>query len=106
MTIARRAMAALTCAAFLTGCFGYNHSAKKWAYVGDVLLILGGGAAMGADLATRPKPCMDGVIPGTDGCPLYTAPVSGGTVVGAVLLAAGLFGLVFNATRPTVKTSR
>ena len=83
-----------------TGCFGYNPSAKRWSYVGDVLLIAGGGAAIAADQATKPAPCSG------PGCPSYTSSISGGLVVGAVLVAAGLFGIVFNATRDNVKTSR
>lgn len=82
------------------GCFGYNRSAKTWAYVGDALLIAGGGAAIGDDLATKPPKC-EGV-----GCPPYTPPFSGGLLVGAVLVVAGVTGIVLNATRASVKTSR
>ena len=84
----------------VTGCFGYNPSAKRWSYVGDVILIAGGGAAIAADRATMPPACTG------PGCPTYTSSFSGGLVVGAVLVAAGLFGIVFNATRDNVKTSR
>ncbi len=89
-------VASLTLAA---GCFGYNSSAKKWAYVGNAVLIAGGGAAIGADLATRPGPCTG------NNCP-YQAPLGGGVVVGAVLVTAGIIGIIYNATRPEVKTSR
>jgi hypothetical protein len=41
-----------------------------------------------------------------DGCPRYTPPVSGALVAGALLVTAGLFGIILNATRDTVKTSR
>jgi hypothetical protein len=91
------AIAALLC---LHGCFGYNHGAKAWSYVGDSILIVGGGGAIAADVTTRPGPCM-----GT-GCPTYTEPFGGGMVAGVVLVTAGLIGIVINATRPTVKTSR
>ena len=85
-----------------TGCFGYNKSAKRWAYVGDTVLILGGGGAIAGDVLTKddPPPCMPGTM-----C-RYESPVSGGIVVGAILATAGLVGLIINATRPTVKTSR
>lgn len=84
----------------LTGCFGYNSSAKRWSYVGDTLLILGGGAAITLDETTKPPPCMG------PGCPTYTSPLSGGLIAGVILASAGLFGLIVNATRPTVKSSR
>jgi hypothetical protein len=81
-----------------TGCFGYNPSAKKWAYVGNAVLIAGGGAAIGGSLATRPGPCM------AQGC--YNEPLDGMLVAGALLVAAGVIGIVVNATRDEVKTSR
>lgn len=84
-----------------SGCFGYNKSAKRWSYVGDSVLILGGGGAIAGDLLTKETqpPCM-----GRD-CP-YEKPFSGALVAGAILVTAGIFGIVLNATRPTVKTSR
>src|SRR5213078_4192689 len=43
MGTSSRALAALmACALLLGGCFGYNKSAKRWAYVGDTVLLLGG----------------------------------------------------------------
>jgi hypothetical protein len=85
-----------------TGCFGYNKSAKRWAYVGDTVLILGGGGAIAGDVLTKedPPPCMPGLM-----C-TYESPVSGAIVAGAFLAAAGLVGIILNATRPTLKTSR
>lgn len=104
MATTKAATAALVMSALLTGCFGYNKSAKRWAYVGDTVLVLGGGGVIAADLTTRDSgPCMP-VMPNTP-C-AYEAPLTGALVAGAVLAAAGLFGYVFNATRPTVKTSR
>ncbi|HUJ63409.1 MAG TPA: hypothetical protein VLX92_33150 [Kofleriaceae bacterium] len=94
-----RAVAIVACIALLAGCFGYNSSAKKWSYVGDAVLIVGGGAAIGADQATKPGKCT-----GTD-CP-YAPPISGGLVIGAVLVVAGVVGILINATRADVKTSR
>ena len=87
------------CIALLAGCFGYNSSAKKWAYAGDTILILGGGAAVGLAVTDTPEPCMGA------GCP-YISPIRGGYVAGALLAGAGLFGIIFNATRDTVKSSR
>lgn len=95
---------ALVAAALLSGCFGYNKSAKRWSYVGDTVLVLGGGGVIAADLATRDSgPCMP-IMPNAP-C-AYEAPLTGALVAGAVLAAAGIVGFVFNATRPTVKTSR
>lgn len=102
MGTSSRAIAALMACALVTGCFGYNKSAKRWAYVGDTILVLGGGGVIAGDLATKDKACMD---TGTTKCE-YQPPFSGAIVVGAVLVAAGLFGYVFNATRDNVKTSR
>ena len=85
---------------FASGCFAYNPSGKRWAYVGDIILIAGGGAAIAGEEATKPPPCTG------PGCPVYTSSITGALVVGGVLAAAGLFGIVFNATRDNVKTSR
>lgn len=104
MATTRIATAVCVAAALLTGCFGYNKSAKRWAYVGDTVLVLGGGGIIAADMTSRDSaPCMP-VMPNTP-C-AYEAPLTGALIAGAVLAAAGLFGFVFNATRPTVKTSR
>jgi succinate dehydrogenase/fumarate reductase flavoprotein subunit len=81
------------------GCFGYNSSAKKWAYLGDTLLIAGGGGAIAYDLTTKPEACTG------NNCP-YVSPIRGGLIAGALLAGAGLFGIIFNATREPVKTSR
>ena len=95
-----RITAGLAICGLLAGCFGYNRSAKGWAYVGDSLLMVGGAAAITADVTTRPGPCEG------PGCPTYTPPFGGALVAGAVLAAAGLVGVVINATRTSVKTSR
>jgi ABC-type Mn2+/Zn2+ transport system permease subunit len=101
MGTTRRAIAALVLAGVASGCFGYNRSAKRWAYAGDTVLIVGGGGAIAGDLLTR-EACMP-----TPSVPCsYEAPVSGVLVAGAVLVVAGLVGMIVNATRPTVKTSR
>lgn len=86
----------------LTGCFGYNKSAKRWAYVGDTILVLAGGTSIALDVTDKPAACMDTT---TMPCP-YRSAVSGMMVTGVLLAGAGLFGMIFNATRPNVRTSR
>ena len=95
-------LAVLALVACASGCFGYNKSAKRWAYAGNTVLILGGGAAITADALSKDSgpPAM----PNTQ--EPYKQPISGGIVAGALLVGAGLFGMIFNATRPNVKTSR
>lgn len=102
MGLQTRAIALSALLALGSGCFGYNKSAKRWAYVGDTVLVLGGGGAITTAVLTEPEPCM----PGPTAPCSYEAPVSGALIAGAVLVAAGVFGYVFNATRPTVNTSR
>lgn len=102
MGTSKRAIAALVTAAVLSGCFGYNKSAKRWSYVGDTVLLLGGGGIIAADVLATSEPCM----PMPNQPCQYDPPFSGALVAGAILAAAGLFGIVFNATRPNVKTSR
>lgn len=102
MGTSKRAIAALVALCLACGCFGYNKSAKRWAYVGDVFLMAAGGGVIAADLLTKEKACMDTT---TMKCG-YEPPFSGALVAGTVLVTAGLFGIIFNATRPTVKTSR
>jgi hypothetical protein len=85
-----------------TGCFGYNRPAKKWAYVGNTVLMLGGGAVIAADqlgASDSEGLSMTAAEP-------YDPPFSGVMLAGVVLVAAGLVGMIFNATRPEVKTSR
>lgn len=100
----KRLPAALAVVALLgTGCFGYNRSAKRWAYVGNTVLILGGGGIIAADKlgssGNDPGLTMTAVEP-------YEPPISGVLLTGVILATAGLVGIVFNATRPNVKTSR
>jgi len=95
-----RGVALVCIAALATGCFGYNSSAKKWSYVGDTVLILGGGAAIASDVLSD-----DAMCTGT-GCSDFDTPFGGAAVAGALLVTAGIVGIVLNATRPTVKTSR
>ena len=83
-------------------CFGYNKSAKRWAYAGDTVLVLGGGAAIAGDLLTADDPPM--TMPGMKES--YDPLVSGALVAGVMLATAGLVGIIINATRPEQKTSR
>jgi hypothetical protein len=85
------------------GCFGYNPSAKRWAYVGDAVLIAAGGATIAHDVTSKDAPCMPDAM--NNGCS-YQSPVHGALIAGVVLAAAGVFGLLFNATRNTAKASR
>ena len=99
--VARALISSITLLGLLlgaSGCFGYNQSAKRWSYVGDTLLILGGGAAIATDLTAKSTPCS------ADNC-TYKSSIHGTMVAGVVLVAAGLFGLLFNATRDSVKSS-
>ncbi|MFN0249173.1 MAG: hypothetical protein ACKV2T_19980 [Kofleriaceae bacterium] len=103
MGITTRLVALVTTMALVSGCFGYNKSAKRWAYLGDTVLILGGGGVIAGEVLTKEEPCMVSVM--TPRC-RYEPPFTGAMVAGVILAAAGLFGIVFNATRPNVKTSR
>jgi len=94
-----RGMALLALAALASGCFAYDPGAKKWAYTGDAILIVGGGAAIAGDVLTH-EHC-EGL-----GCPKFDPPFTGAAVAGAILVTAGLLGLIFTATREPVKTSR
>ena len=99
MGFSRSAVAQIILIALLAGCFGYNKPAKRWAYVGDATLILGGGGAIALDVTSKDEPCMG------DNCP-YKSPIHGAMIVGVVLVTAGLVGILFNATRTNVKTTR
>ena len=96
--VGKLALVALLSGTLCTGCFGYNSSAKGWAYLGDSLLIAGGGAAIGLGV-TDSSNCK------ATGASCYDAPVNGTTVAGALLVTAGLVGIIFNATRADVKIS-
>ena len=87
----QRVVALVAAVALASGCFGYSSGAKKWSYVGDTVLILGGGGAIAGDLLTH-EPC-EGV-----NCEL-DLPFGGGTVAGVFLVTAGLVGIILTATR-------
>lgn len=94
-------MAALVLLALLaTGCFGYNAPAKRAAYLGNTVLVLGGGGALAAELLLADEACQGA------GCVEAVSPVTGPMVAGTMLITAGLVGFLLNLTRPTVKTSR
>lgn len=96
---ARALIASIALVTLLAGCFGYNPSAKRWSYVGNSVLVLGGGAAVAIDVTSKDEPCMG------DNC-LYKSSIHGTLIAGVVLVAAGLAGILFTATRDNVKTSR
>ena len=100
-----RVLAVLALVACASGCFGYNKSAKRWAYAGNTVLILGGAAAITGDVLTKDSSSPAGMTlqPQQE---KYSQPISGGIVAGALLVGAGIFGIILNATRPNVKTSR
>ena len=100
-----RVVAVLALIACASGCFGYNKSAKRWAYAGNTVLILGGGGLIAADLLTKDSSPMT-APPMQPQMDKYSSPVSGGIIAGGLIVAAGVFGIIFNATRPNVKTSR
>lgn len=99
MRFSRSALALSASISLLSGCFGYNRSAKRWAYAGDTVLILGGGGLIAADVTSKEASCSG------DNC-LYKSSIHGEMVVGVMLVAAGIAGIVLNATRDEVKTSR
>ena len=103
MGLARCAVALIASITLLAGCFGYNPSAKRWAYVGDSVLIAAGGTTIALDVTSKDAPCMPDAM--NNGCS-YRSSIHGALIAGVVLAAAGAFGILFNATRDNVKTSR
>jgi drug/metabolite transporter (DMT)-like permease len=106
MGVFRSAVALTATIALVTGswgCFGYNKSAKRWAYVGDAVLIAAGGATIALDVTSKDPPCVPDAM--NNGCS-YKPSIDGALIAGVVLVAAGVFGMLFNATRDDVKTSR
>ena len=103
MGLARRVVPLVAAISLLSGCFGYNKSAKRWAYVGNGVLIVGGGATIALDVTSKDAPCMPDAM--NNGCS-YRSPIHGALIAGAILAAAGAFGILFTATRDDVKTSR
>ncbi len=86
-----------------TGCIGYSRPAKRWSYVGNTVLVAGGGTMITLDvISASGSECMAN---GPRPCP-YEPPVGGQLVAGAVLVAAGVIGYVLTATRPTARSSR
>ena len=97
-------------ALFASGCWGYNSSAKRGAYVLDTTMIAAGGGLIALGVLSPPRTCMD--IEMDTGVPdpachdPVAGPISGTLVAGALLVVGGLVAIVVNATRNNVKTSR
>ena len=109
IVIAMRGLSLLLCVALIagTGCFGYNSSSKGWAYAGNAVLMVGGAAAITADVLTHDRmECPPNPPPGSAYCSDFGLPFGGAMVAGTLLLTAGIVGIIINATRPTVKSSR
>jgi hypothetical protein len=99
----------LVLAALLSGCWGYNRSAKRGAYVLDTILIAGGGGLIALGVMNPPKDCdeINPNLPPNPACHDPVAgPISGTLVAGTMLAVGGIVALVVNATRKNVKTSR
>jgi hypothetical protein len=106
-----RAIALVIALAVLaSGCWGYNRSAKRGAYVLDTVLIAGGGGLIALGFLDPPRSCadieMDTGVPNPGCHDPVAGPVSGTMVAGAMLVLGGLVAIVVNATRRNVKTSR
>jgi hypothetical protein len=87
-----------------SGCWGYNKSAKRGAYVLDTVMIVGGGGIVAADIfLSEDQTCM---MPPEPGCNEPVSPISGAMVAGGLLVMGGLIGIIINATRDEVKISR
>jgi hypothetical protein len=92
-----------------TGCWGYNRSAKRGAYVLDSVLILSGGGLIALGVLDSPKSCdeINPNLPPNPACHDPVAgPLNGALVAGSMLVLGGIVALVVNATRSNVKTSR
>jgi hypothetical protein len=100
--LAALAVLAIAC----SGCWGYNRSAKRGAYVLDSVLVVGGGTLITLGVMNPPQTCEEQMMVGPGCNDPVAGPLSGTLVGGAILAVGGLVALVVNATRPTVKTSR
>lgn len=94
----------------VSGCWGYNNSAKRGAYVLDTTMIVAGGGLIALGVLNPPKTCADremdtGIMDPACHDPV-AGPISGTLVAGALLVVGGLVAFVVNATRTNVKTSR
>ena len=76
-----RVVAVLALVACASGCFGYNKSAKRWAYAGNTVLILGGGGIIAQDVLTKDSGGMM-AMPMQPQMDKYSSPVSGGIIAG------------------------
>ncbi|HPH66763.1 MAG TPA: hypothetical protein PLF40_13490 [Kofleriaceae bacterium] len=102
--------AALTLATTIgaTGCIGYSRSAKRWAYVGNSTLLASGAGALTLGILTYDTSCptTTGGSSSTNSCVTQVGPVSGISVVGAMLLVGGIVGIVLTATRPLPRNAQ
>lgn len=91
-----------------TGCIGYSRSAKRWAYVGNSTLIASGAGALTLGILTYDTSCPTnaGGSSSTNSCVTQVGPVSGISVVGAMLLVGGIVGIVLTATRPLPRNAQ
>ena len=64
--------------------------------------MLGGGAAIAIDVTNQGRAVQPDAM--NNGCP-YRSSIHGAMIAGVVLVAAGVFGILFNATRDNVKTT-
>jgi hypothetical protein len=103
----RAGVAALVIAAVAsTGCWGYNRSAKRGAYVLDSVLVAGGGTLITLGVMNPPETCEEQMVVGPGCNDPVAGPLSGTLVAGAILAVGGLVAFIVNATRREVKTSR
>ena len=106
-----RAIAFIIALAVLaTGCWGYNKSAKRGAYVLDTVLVAGGAGLVTLAVLNPPRSCadleMETGVPNPGCHDPVAGPINGTMIAGAMLVLGGLVAIVVNATRRNVKTSR
>jgi hypothetical protein len=99
---AARRIAVIAMIALGSGCIGYSRSAKRWAYVGNSGLIGVGGGALALGILSFDSSCSTTTMTSSSSntCIAPVGRFSGISVVGAVLVVAGLVGIVLTATRP------
>src|SRR5258705_931287 len=107
----RRAVALIVALGlFAWGCWGYNNSAKRGAYVLDTVMVLGGGGLITLGVMNPPRSCasieMDTGIPNPACHDPVAGPLSGTLVTGALLAVGGLAALLGTRTTTNVMTSR
>ena len=98
----------LATTASATGCIGYSRSSKRWAYVGNSTLLASGAGVLTLGILTYDSSCPanTGGSSSTNTCVTKVGPVSGISVVGALLLVGGIVGIVLTATRPLPRNAQ